>query len=243
MPPYGAYGVVLLLAARDYTGWAVRVPWLAAVFFVGADRPRGSHASTSPRCRVRRGPVLLPPDRARPLRGGRRGRFERPLARLRLALRFPWNSHREPCDRTAISSRGLGRRAQRASPPSRRGLDGKPRVEASRQGPVMRTMPTGPDAQGTWNGLADRRPGFRQAGGRAVARGAGMVIADTQKSDESARRQATRDRSLRGKDGAHAPISPPLRAIFPLELFASRQFDLVQAILRPSRPQSALPSC
>src|ERR1700733_579462 len=32
-------------------------------------------------------------------------------------------------------------------------------------------------------------------------------------------------------------------AIFPLELFASRQFDLVQAILRPSRPQSALPSC
>jgi hypothetical protein len=111
------------------------------------------------------------------------------------------------------------------------------------KGPVMRTMPTGPDAQGTWNGLADRRPGFRQAGGRAVARGAGMVIADTQKSDESARRQATRDRSLRGKDCAHAPISPPLRAIFPLELFASRQFDLVQAILRPSRPQSALPSC
>jgi hypothetical protein len=32
---WGAYGVVLLLAARDYTGWAVRVPWLAAVFFVG----------------------------------------------------------------------------------------------------------------------------------------------------------------------------------------------------------------
>ena len=32
---WGAYGVVLLLAARDYTGWAGRVPWLAAVFFVG----------------------------------------------------------------------------------------------------------------------------------------------------------------------------------------------------------------
>ena len=26
---------LLLLAARDYIGWAVRVPWLAAVFFVG----------------------------------------------------------------------------------------------------------------------------------------------------------------------------------------------------------------
>ena len=74
------------------------------------------------------------------------------------------------------------------------------------------------------------------------ARGNGF-IADTQKSDETARRQATRDRSLRGKDCADAPTSPPLRAIFPLELFASRQFDLVQAILRPSRPQSALPSC
>jgi hypothetical protein len=32
---WGAYGVVLMLAARDYAGWAVRVPWLAAVFFVG----------------------------------------------------------------------------------------------------------------------------------------------------------------------------------------------------------------
>jgi uncharacterized protein DUF4345 len=32
---WGAYGVLLLLAARDYTGWAIRVPWLAAVFFVG----------------------------------------------------------------------------------------------------------------------------------------------------------------------------------------------------------------
>jgi hypothetical protein len=32
---WGAYGVMLLLAARDYAGWAVRVPWLAAVFFVG----------------------------------------------------------------------------------------------------------------------------------------------------------------------------------------------------------------
>ena len=26
---------MLLLAALDYTGWAGRVPWLAAVFFVG----------------------------------------------------------------------------------------------------------------------------------------------------------------------------------------------------------------
>ena len=32
---WGAYGVILLLAARDYFGWAVRVPWLAVVFFVG----------------------------------------------------------------------------------------------------------------------------------------------------------------------------------------------------------------
>ena len=32
---WGAYGVMLLLTARDYAGWAVRVPWLAAVFFVG----------------------------------------------------------------------------------------------------------------------------------------------------------------------------------------------------------------
>jgi hypothetical protein len=32
---WGAYGVLLLLAARDYPSWAVRVPWLAAVFFVG----------------------------------------------------------------------------------------------------------------------------------------------------------------------------------------------------------------
>jgi hypothetical protein len=37
---WGAYGVVLLLAARDYIGWAVRVPWLAAVFFVGGRWPR-----------------------------------------------------------------------------------------------------------------------------------------------------------------------------------------------------------
>jgi hypothetical protein len=35
---WGAYGVVLLLAALDYTGWAGRVPWLAAVFFDGYDR-------------------------------------------------------------------------------------------------------------------------------------------------------------------------------------------------------------
>jgi hypothetical protein len=33
--PVGRYGVVFLLAALDYTGWAGRVPWLAAVFFVG----------------------------------------------------------------------------------------------------------------------------------------------------------------------------------------------------------------
>ena len=32
---WGAYGVMLALAAWDYAGWAVRVPWLAAVFFVG----------------------------------------------------------------------------------------------------------------------------------------------------------------------------------------------------------------
>jgi hypothetical protein len=32
---WGAYGVVLLHAAWDYTGWVVRVPWLAPVFFVG----------------------------------------------------------------------------------------------------------------------------------------------------------------------------------------------------------------
>jgi hypothetical protein len=36
---WGAYGVVLLLAAREYTGWAVRVLWLAAVFFVGGAGP------------------------------------------------------------------------------------------------------------------------------------------------------------------------------------------------------------
>ena len=36
---WGTYCVVLLLAARDYIGWAVRVPWLAVVFFVwGAGR-------------------------------------------------------------------------------------------------------------------------------------------------------------------------------------------------------------
>jgi hypothetical protein len=37
---WGAYGDMLLLAARDYIGWAVRVPWLAAVFFVGGRWPR-----------------------------------------------------------------------------------------------------------------------------------------------------------------------------------------------------------
>ena len=83
-----------------------------------------------------------------------------------------------------------------------------------------------------------RRGPCAKAPSAGERRGNGF-IADTQKSDESARREATRDRSLRGKDCAHAPTSPPLRAIFPLELFASRQFDLVQAILRPSRPQSA----
>ena len=32
---WGAYGVMLLLAARDFIGWAARMPWMAAVFFVG----------------------------------------------------------------------------------------------------------------------------------------------------------------------------------------------------------------
>ncbi len=32
---WGAYGILLLLAARNISGWSRHIPWLAAVFFVG----------------------------------------------------------------------------------------------------------------------------------------------------------------------------------------------------------------